>query len=136
VASNAPHAGIEGVFYTAQAEALPVQADEYALEDVVTHVLRNASRYRTLGSDITLRVAAEPSHVTLSIFNQGPPIAADQLDRIFEYGVSDAEGPGSSASQRGQGLFVARTYMAKMGGTITAHNAAGGVRFDLRLRRG
>ena len=34
---------------------------------------------------------------------------------------------------RGQGLFVARTYMAKMGGTIVAANVEGGVVFTLTL---
>ena len=59
-------------------------------------------------------------------------LADGQLDRIFEYGVSDA--PDSAAQgQRGQGLFVARTYMAKMGGTIAAANVDGGVCFSLRL---
>ena len=62
---------------------------------------------------------------------------------IFEYGVSD---PGASVGadrdennpdrgHRGQGLFVAKTYMAKMGGTIVAENLPDGrgVRFTLAL---
>ena len=48
------------------------------------------------------------------------------LDRIFEYGVSDPTQPGSRG-HRGQGLFVAKTYMAKMSGTIAARNLATGV---------
>ena len=32
---------------------------------------------------------------------------------------------------RGQGLFVARTYMAKMGGAVAASNVDGGVLFSL-----
>jgi len=34
---------------------------------------------------------------------------------------------------RGQGLFVARTYMAKMGGTIEAQNLSEGVQIVLTL---
>jgi hypothetical protein len=50
--------------------------------------------------------------------------------------VSEAAGTGdATASHRGQGLFVARTYMAKMGGTIAARNEADGVSFVLRLQR-
>ena len=55
-------------------------------------------------------------------------------ERIFEYGVSEAGGA-ADGSQRGQGLFVARTYMAKMGGTIAAVNEDGGVSFTLGLLR-
>jgi hypothetical protein len=71
------------------------------------------------------------------------------LGRIFEYGVSGSDGAGAaadvataaadgdveSAPQRGQGLFVAKTYMAKMGGTIVARNADDGVWFVLTLPR-
>ena len=42
---------------------------------------------------------------------------------------------GAQGEGRGQGLFVARTYMAKMGGTITAANVGDGVSFTLRLPR-
>ena len=52
------------------------------------------------------------------------------IGKIFEYGVSGQEG------NRGQGLFVAKTYMAKMGGTIVAQNTADGVSFILNLQRG
>ena len=36
---------------------------------------------------------------------------------------------------RGQGFFVARTYVAKMGGTITVCNVDDGVSFMLTLQR-
>jgi hypothetical protein len=49
------------------------------------------------------------------IDNEGPAIPDALLERIFDYGVSDAT-PAEGAQRRGQGLFVARTYMAKMGG--------------------
>ena len=57
------------------------------------------------------------------------------LGKIFEYGVSDADERDHRGTQRGQGLFVARTYMAKMGGTIDAVNVEDGVEFVLRLAR-
>ena len=61
----------------------------------------------------------------------GPRIAEALLGRI-EYGVSDGADSGGGRS-RGQGLFVAKTYMAKMGGTIEARNVADGVEFVLRV---
>ena len=53
---------------------------------------------------------------------------------MFEYGVSDQEGA-AAHGQRGQGLLVARTYTAKMGGTVGASNVADGVAFELTLPR-
>jgi two-component system, OmpR family, sensor kinase len=72
------------------------------------------------------------------VHNEGAPIAETMLERIFEYGVSESDGaadPAPAAGHRGQGLFVARTYMAKMGGTIAAFNCADGVAFTLSLPR-
>ncbi len=71
----------------------------------------------------------------IAISNLGPQIEAGMLGKIFEYGVSDLpDAEGGAPGQRGQGLFVAKTYMAKMGGTITAHNLENGVCLELRLQ--
>ncbi|MEJ7807747.1 MAG: ATP-binding protein, partial [Telluria sp.] len=110
------------------------RADEYCLEDVVTHVLRNAARYRLAGSPITLTLDAVETGASITIFNQGPPITDELIGRVFEYGVSDQPDSGAEGN-RGQGLFVAKIYMAKMGGTISVLNHADGVSFVLSLQR-
>ena len=52
---------------------------------------------------------------------------------MFEYGVSDEHASGTQG-HRGQGLYVAKTYMAKMGGTVEAFNGIdNGVEFVLTL---
>ncbi|HWI11177.1 MAG TPA: HAMP domain-containing sensor histidine kinase [Burkholderiaceae bacterium] len=132
VARNAPYSGVEHVVYSALGQAVPVRAEEYALEDVVTHVLRNADRYRSVGSPIRIGLELADGEACVQIHNDGAPIAAGLIDSIFEYGVCDpADAP--TSGHRGQGLFVAKTYMAKMGGTIVAANVADGVRFTLSL---
>ena len=150
VAANAPHAGIEDVRYDGPAEPVVVRADEYPLEDVVTHVLQNAQRHRRAGTPITLRLRADETSATVELHNDGEPIPPDLIDKVFEYGVSGSDAPvegaaspafddpatsAPAAPQRGQGLFVAKTYMAKMGGTIAAENVAGGVRVVLTFPR-
>jgi signal transduction histidine kinase len=111
-----------------------VRADAFSLEDVVTHILRNAQRHRTPGTPITITLQVRDRLAVIGIRNDGPAIAAALLERIFDYGVSaTAAADEGEGGRRGQGLFVARTYMAKMGGTVTACNVEGGVRFDLAL---
>lgn len=134
VAGNAPCVGIANVIYSGDDAPVMVRADDYSLEDVVTHVLRNADRYRSPGSPISIALKSTETAAGISIHNQGPPIPADLIDKIFEYGVSDQQDAAANGS-RGQGLFVAKTYMAKMGGTISAHNVADGVNFVLGLQR-
>jgi signal transduction histidine kinase len=134
VATNAHFAGVAAVRFERAARPLPARADEYSLEDVVTHILRNADHYRLAGTPITLAVQSVDTTASVTIHNQGPVIDPALIDRIFEYGVSGRDSVGASA-HRGQGLFVARTYMAKMGGTISARNVDDGVIFTLTLQR-
>lgn len=134
VAANAAYAGIASVAYAPAAEPVWVQADEYPLEDALTHVLTNADRHRVAGTAVTLALRLEAALAVVEVHNQGPSIAEDQLARIFDYGVSSAEP--EDGQHRGQGLFVAKTYLAKMGGSILARNVAGGVVFEIALRRG
>ncbi|BEP93884.1 hypothetical protein GmRootA79_22680 [Acidovorax sp. A79] len=137
VAGNAHFAGIDQVVYEGGAGPVIVRADEFALEDVVTHILRNADRYRPAGTAITLALVASESTASATLHNQGATIDEDLLGRIFELGVADPSlpMPEGETGHRGQGLFVAKTYMAKMGGTVNARNTTDGVAFVLTFQR-
>ena len=76
----------------------------------------------------------EQGKVTVKVHNTGPVVKPEWLEKIFEYGFS---GPSDTVTEgnRGQGLFVAKTYMAKMNGTIRAENEEDGVSFYLELKR-
>jgi signal transduction histidine kinase len=130
----AENAGVADLVCHGTDAPVPVRADEFALEDVFAHLLRNAERYRPPGTPIELSLTLDDHTASITVANHGPAIADDMLERIFEYGVSD-QAESAAAGNRGQGLFVARTYMAKMGGTIVARNTADGVAFVLTLPR-
>jgi signal transduction histidine kinase len=132
VAENAAHAGLADVRFSGDDRPLIVKADEYFLEDAVTHVLSNATRHRTPDSPVRITLERTTSSAEVHIFNDGPPIDETLLGKVFEYGVSEAADSGAQGN-RGQGLFVAKTYMAKMGGTIEARNLDSGVEFVLTL---
>ena len=139
VAENAAFAGIAQVSYQRLAAEVAVRADEFSLEDVVTHLLRNADRFRLAGTPIVLTLTVHETIANLAVFNQGPAIEEALLARVFEYGVSESGSAAhtdrneTSAAHRGQGLFVVKTYMAKMGGMVAVENVAGGVTFTLSL---
>jgi signal transduction histidine kinase len=132
VAANSLEIGIANVAYIAAAneQAIRVKADEHWLEDVITHVLNNANRFRLNGSTIKIQLAIIDRQAVVEITNQGSLIDPTMLERIFEFGVSSRE---DAQTHRGQGLFVARTYMAKMAGTISAKNRVDGVSFICSL---
>lgn len=136
VAANAPHIGIANVVYAPAARPVPVHADEYSFEDVISHLIKNADRFRVPGTPIRLELAfdqaATDGKAWVAVRNRGPQIAPEWREKIFEYGFSGAQETASGGS-RGQGLFVAKTYMAKMGGAIEVRNEMDGVTFLLGL---
>jgi len=134
VRNIADNAGIADLVCSGSENPIMVRADEFPLEDVFAHILKNAERHRAPGTPIRLALSVGNETASVAIDNSGPPIAPELLDKIFEYGVSGQPANGGNG-QRGQGLFVARTYMAKMGGTISATNTEDGVRFVLELQR-
>jgi hypothetical protein len=132
VADNASHAGIQCVQFEGVDRPVIAKAEESSLEDVITHILANADRYRPDGTPIRMRLRCGVDTAEVRIHNQGKPIDTALLKKIFEFGVSDANA-GAAQGHRGQGLFVAKTYMAKMGGTVEALNVEDGVEFVLTL---
>lgn len=134
IADNAQFIEVQNVLFKSQTTNITVRADEFSLEDVVTHILRNADHYRTPNTPITLSIEVTDSTAQVHIHNEGSRIDPAFINNIFEYGVSDPSGQ-ENTSHRGQGLFVAKTYMAKMGGTIQARNEENGVTFILTLQK-
>ncbi|NDZ12709.1 HAMP domain-containing sensor histidine kinase [Variovorax sp. WS11] len=128
VARNAPVVGIENVVYIGKGPAT-VRADEGGLEQVVSHLLDNARRYRPQGTPIILQLQVIGVTAQMSFHNQGPQVPSNLIEHIFDYGVSDKK----QDEQTGQGLFVAKTYLAKMGGAISVSNRDEGVTFEIRL---
>ena len=134
IAENAHYAGISDVVYQQYGEPVWIRANAFSLEDVLTHILNNAQRHRDKQTAIQLTLMATDALVEIQIANQGALISTEKLKHIFEYGVSDGEGQ-EEVERRGQGLFVSKSYITKMGGTIEAQNLSNGVVFIIRLPR-
>ena len=114
VADNASAIDIHNVRFVANGETVHASADEYSLEDVITHILQNAQRYRPAESEIIITLAATEAQATatITITNIGPAIDDALIDKIFECGVSGANaksGGTTHTGNRGQGLYVAKT---------------------------
>ena len=95
---------------------------------------RDADRRDAAPAKPSSIASSTDNNATFTVTSEPCKIAAELIDKIFEYGVSDQPEAGA-AGNRGQGLFVAKTYMAKMGGTICVRNVADGVDFVLGLQR-
>jgi two-component system sensor histidine kinase SenX3 len=104
------------------------------LVSAVGNLLENAIKYSDAGSDVEVRVSADPEEVEISVRDHGIGIPGRDLDRIFErfYRVDKARSRETGGS--GLGLSIVRHVMTNHGGVVTVTSAEGeGSTFTLRL---
>ena len=107
----------------------PVRADAAQLQRALVNVLENALRFSPPESPVTLRAELDGDAVVVRIDDEGPGVAADELEAIFQ---PFHHSPLSSGA--GLGLAIARGFVAANGGRIWVEaSRRGGASFALTL---
>ena len=96
------------------------------LEQVLSNLLDNASRYTHEGGRISLSVAGSADALTLTVSDNGIGITPQMLPHLFEPFVQDPRALGFNGVGLGIGLSVARALVRAHGGQIAAHSAGAG----------
>lgn len=97
---------------------LTVTADAARLHQVIHNLLENASRHSPKGGRITVHAArtAADDGVLIDVHDEGPGIAREDRDRVFER--FQRGGYADSSGGTGLGLAIARWAVSLHGGTI------------------
>jgi signal transduction histidine kinase len=113
-----------------------VLADFDAVEQVLSNLLDNALRHAPQGSHISLSAHGSGSAgVEISISDEGPGVAPDDLSRLFDRFYRSADETAGSGT--GLGLAISREIVRAHGGEIWAESKAGsGTTFRFTLRKG
>lgn len=111
---------------------LAVLADSDLLQQALLNLLRNAVQAvteppaRKRSATITLAARHEDGLVTLTVRDNGPGIAPEHIERIFNPFFT------TRSTGTGLGLAIVHRIVDAHGGTISVHNDGGAV-FELRL---
>jgi len=108
-------------------DAVVVRGSEKLLGGAIENILRNAVRYSVEDTVVQVAVTqSENQRVTIAVRDHGPGVPEASVEKIFQpfYRVDDARERRSGGT--GIGLAIADRAIRRHGGTITAHNAAGG----------
>jgi len=118
----------------AAGEPAQLRADEGLLLQLLLNLLDNATKYTPSGGTISIGWAAIGSQVTISVGDNGPGIAPEQLPHIFDrfYRVDTARSRAEGGF--GLGLSISKWIAEAHGGTISATSTAGqGTTFTVTL---
>ncbi|HEY2923848.1 MAG TPA: HAMP domain-containing sensor histidine kinase [Candidatus Eisenbacteria bacterium] len=108
----------------------PVRGDRVKLLEVVTNLLENAARYSPDGQAVDIALDRNGEGQMLVVRDRGPGLSANECERIFERFEQGRPSPYSKEPGFGLGLYVARSYLELMCGTIEGGNhPEGGARF-------
>lgn len=106
-----------------------VAIDEQALRRALHNLARNAFEAMPEGGRLLVRSVREDDHVVVTLTDNGPGIAAEVADRLFEPFTTFGKPAGC-----GLGLAVVRKVVEDMDGTIAVAKAeGGGACFEIRL---
>jgi PAS domain S-box-containing protein len=112
-----------GIPFTADFDSdVKVSGDSTRLVQVISNLLMNALKYGE-GKEVALRVTKSGSHGIISVKDNGPGIAPEDINRIFarfERAVSERK-----ISGLGLGLYISKQIVAAHGGTIHVETSLG-----------
>ncbi len=131
-----PDADERGVQLTLAApEILPVLADPDRLAQVVANLIENALRHTATCVAVSTWVDGATAAI-LTIDDDGPGIAAEDLPHVFERLYVSRVRPERRENSSGLGLAVVKELVTAMGGDVWADTTpGGGARIVVRLRR-
>jgi signal transduction histidine kinase len=120
-------AGQKGVrLELAAAGAVGVDADPVLLRRVVDNLLANAVAHSPKNSRVEVALRLREEGLELAVSDEGPGIAEEHRDRVFEkYDQADLRSSGLSIN-RGLGLTFCRLAVEAHGGTIWIEDGPGG----------
>jgi signal transduction histidine kinase/ActR/RegA family two-component response regulator len=107
----------------------PVRANAAELKHVFVNLVLNSRDAMPLGGTISVEGRREQDFAVIRVSDQGTGIPEENLERVFEPFFSTKGETGT-----GLGLSMARAAMARLGGSIVAHNRPPlGAEFVLRF---
>lgn len=104
-------------------ESMTCWTDAQRVEQILLNILGNAIRHTPDRSRVTITVEHAGSHVRITVADQGPGLAPDQVERVFDVYETTA---GEERMGTGLGLPLSRRLAQLLGGNLYATPRPGG----------
>lgn len=113
-----------------------VYTDKLYLNRVFENLLSNALKFSPIDKTIWIKVREEEQDIAISIKDEGPGISPEDQLKLYQKFQRLSARPTSGESSTGLGLSIAKSFLDKIGGTITCTSQLGqGAEFCVRLKK-
>ncbi|MDO6415163.1 ATP-binding protein [Sphingomonas sp. BIUV-7] len=121
---------VGGEVIVEQADQAPVEVDVLGMRRLLDNLLENAVKY---GTRARIRLRTDAENVFAEIIDDGPGLADDELERVFEPFYRSDEAIASDKKGSGLGLAVCRSIARAHGGDVRLIRGTDGFRAEVRL---
>jgi two-component system sensor histidine kinase KdpD len=101
-----------------------IPADPVQLDQVLTNLIENAVRHSPASGTVRIHVGTVDGAVRVRVADEGPGIAAEDREKVFEAFYRGRETPESAGT--GLGLAIVRAIVTAHGGRIWVEETTGG----------
>jgi signal transduction histidine kinase len=102
-----------------------VRVDRDRIRQVLVNLLTNAHQYCPEGASILVTATGQADGVQLAVSDDGPGMAADQLEHIFERFTRGDAGLTQYVGGTGLGLAISKSLVELHGGTLAVESTEG-----------
>lgn len=114
-------------------DAVEVAGDDNRLRQVVANLMRNARTHTPPGTTVTLTLRREGDSAVIEVADDGPGIAPEISERLFERFARADVSRNRDAGSTGLGLSIAQAIVSAHDGTIDVQSEPGRTAFTVRL---
>ncbi len=116
-------------------EGFEVMGDADRLHQVVVNLLSNARNHTPAGTTVTASVAMRQGRACITVGDDGPGIAQEELPRVFErFTRGDSARTHSPVPSTGLGLAIVDAVVRSFGGHTQVESRPGSTRFTVWLQ--
>jgi signal transduction histidine kinase len=108
-----------------------IEADHVILDRIISNLVINALKFAPPGGRVTMSSEHRGSYVAASVTNTGTTISSADMPHLFERGwrrAADSDKEGS-----GLGLYIVKTFVDMLHGSVEVESTAGSTRFSVLL---
>lgn len=118
-------------FFDKSNPKISVDLDKF--QQIMINLIENAAKYSNDGTCVKIITSHTDDYVTIKIQDEGIGISDEFKDKIFEK-FSRIDNPLTRKIQgSGLGLYITKTLVEKMNGTISFNNIENGVEFEVQF---